>query len=38
MEVFHKLPCSNLIASFDAIKAARQVKRLVVGHGVMEAT
>jgi hypothetical protein len=37
MQVLHKFPCSNLIAFPNAIKAASQVKRLVVRHIFMEA-
>jgi hypothetical protein len=37
MEEFHKLPRSNLIAFPHTIKAASQVKRLVVRHRFMEA-
>ena len=38
VEVLHKVPRSNLIALTDTIKAASQVKRLVVRHSVIEAS
>jgi hypothetical protein len=37
MEVFHKLPRSNLIAFANAIETASQIKRLVVRHTEIDA-
>ena len=38
VEVFHKIPRSNLIAFSDAIKTASQIKRLVVSHVRIDAS
>jgi hypothetical protein len=37
VEVFHKLPRSNLIAFANAIETASQIKRLVVRHTEIDA-
>jgi len=38
VEVFHKIPRSNLIALSNAIKTASQIKRLVVRHVRIDAS